>query len=571
MPKAIVYWLLFHGLFMTNTVHSNAAIHYDADGYRFDIKIMGRQSAGMGFLKTLCQHGNLQEIVGWCNTVQASQDFVQDVKKYARADVNSKVIGAGNVQYLSEIGTLYTPGPDLSPLAWQRASVGTASWSLCGVTHTTCSASVMDSVVSYLITPLESWDALVCTSQAAKEVVTRLLDEQESYLAQRLGAKTFTRPQLPIIPLGVDCASLCFTPQQRQLARTQLAIPEGDMVVLYAGRLSFHAKAHPLPMYTALQALTHKHQVHIVHFGVFASTALEKGFKEGAQALCPNVTCHWLDGSVSVNHALAWQSADVFCSLADNIQETFGLTPIEAMAAGLPVVVSDWNGYKDTVRHEVDGFRVTTSMPVGGSGMGLAQRHHFGIDNFDYYIGHVSQFVGVDIHQCTSAFDALFSSHELRQKMGKSGQLRAHEVYDWPVVVAQYQRLWQQLGELRKASTDSGNLKIVPPSRPCPFSLYQSYPSITISLETSVQINTPVSSEELNERRNLAMISFAKAVLPNEADCQLVLDKLKSIQDSIQVHQLAVIVGCSDLQKQTSLIFILAWLHKQGWIFLKSP
>ena len=556
---------------MTNTAHSNAAIHYDADGYRFDKKIMGRQSAGMGFLKTLCQHSNLQEIVGWCKTVQASQDFAQDVEKYADADVSCKVIGPRNVQYLSDIGTLYTPGPDLSPLAWLRASVGSASWSICGVTHTTCSTSVMESVVSYLSTPLQPWDALVCTSQAAKEVVTRLLDEQESYLAQRLGAKTFTRPQLPVIPLGVDCASLRFTPQQRQKARTQLTIPEGDMVVLYAGRLSFHAKAHPLPMYTALQSLTNKHRVHIVHFGVFANASLEKMFKDDAQALCPNVTCHWLDGSVSVNHALAWHSADVFCSLADNIQETFGLTPIEAMAAGLPVVVSDWNGYKDTVRHEVDGFRVTTSMPVGGSGLGLAQRHHFGIDNFDYYIGHASQFVGVDIPQCTSAFDALFSSHELRQKMGKSGQLRAHEVYDWPVVVAQYQRLWQQLGELRKASADSANLKIVPPSRPCPFSLYQSYPSITISLETSVQINTPVSSEELNERRNLAMISFAKAVLPNEADCQLVLDKLKSIQDSIQVHQLAVIVGCSDLQKQTDLIFILAWLHKQGWIFLKSP
>ena len=81
---------------------------------------------------------------------------------------------------------------------------------------------------------------------------------------------------------------------------------------------------------------------------------------------------------------------------------------------------------------------------------------------------------------------------------------------------------------------------------------------------------SPVSSEELNERRNLAMISIAKAVLPNEADCQLVLDKLKNIQGSIQVHQLAVIVGCSDLQKQTDLILILAWLHKQGWIFLKS-
>ena len=28
------------------------------------------------------------------------------------------------------------------------------------------------------------------------------------------------------------------------------------------------------------------------------------------------------------------------------------------MAAGLPVVVSDWDGYRDTVRDGVDGFRI---------------------------------------------------------------------------------------------------------------------------------------------------------------------------------------------------------------------
>lgn len=179
---------------MTSTEHANAAIHYDADGYRFDKKIMGRQSAGMGFLKTLCQHGQLQEMVGWCNNAQAAQDFAQDVELYAHADVGSKVIGAANVEQLSDIGTLYTPSPDLSPLAWQRARVGSASWSLCGVTHTTCSTSVMDSIVSYLSSPVQPWDALVCTSQAAKAVVTKLLDEQERYLAQSLGAQTFTRP-----------------------------------------------------------------------------------------------------------------------------------------------------------------------------------------------------------------------------------------------------------------------------------------------------------------------------------------------------------------------------------------
>ena len=340
------------------------------------------------------------------------------------------------------------------------------------------------------------------------------------------------------------------------------------MVVLYVGRLSFYAKAQPLPIYAALQASTDKHQVHIIHFGVFSNTGLEKGFKGSAQALCPNVTCHWLDGSVDVNHALAWHSVDVFCFLADNIQETFGLTPTEVMSAGLPVVVSDWNGYKDTVRHKVDGFKAVTCMPTAGSGLGLAQRHLFDIDNFDYYIGHTSQFVGVDIPQCTSAFNALFSSHKLRQKMGQSGQLRAQAVYDWPVVVAQYQQLWHQLGELRKARTEHSELDIEPPSRLCPFNLYQSYSSTIIGLETYVQINAPVSAVELNERRNLAMISFAAVVLPSEANCQLILDKLEGIQGAITVSQLAVLVNGNTIQQQNNLILILTWLHKQSWVSL---
>ena len=73
----------------------------------------------------------------------------------------------------------------------------------------------------------------------------------------------------------------------------------------------------------------------------------------------------------------------MFCSLSDNIQETFGIVPIEAMAAGLPVVVSDWDGYKDTVRHGVDGFRISTCMPQAGLATDLALRHALEVDTYD--------------------------------------------------------------------------------------------------------------------------------------------------------------------------------------------
>ncbi len=56
-------------------------------------------------------------------------------------------------------------------------------------------------------------------------------------------------------------------------------------------------------------------------------------------------------------HLLA--AADLFVSPCDNLQETFGISVVEAMAAGLPAIVSDFDGYKDTVTPEV-GIRVTT-------------------------------------------------------------------------------------------------------------------------------------------------------------------------------------------------------------------
>ena len=45
------------------------------------------------------------------------------------------------------------------------------------------------------------------------------------------------------------------------------------------------------------------------------------------------------------------------------------------MAAGLPVVVTDWNGYKDTVRDKKDGYRIKTISMTSPGGHDLAYNH----------------------------------------------------------------------------------------------------------------------------------------------------------------------------------------------------
>lgn len=536
------------------------AIHYETDGYRFDNKIMGRQSAGMGFLQALSQSSTVDEFAGWCSSAQSAEAFVADVKQYqANEQVQATVLAKHDTEALGSVSTLYTPGPELSRLAWMRNGIHHRDWSLCGITHTTCSENVIQSIGEMVVAPVHDSDALICTSNVAKQVVESILDNKEAFLSRSIGAKHFVRPLLPVIPLGVDVDAFKDRENNRPQARQRLGIADSDLVVLFAGRLSFHAKANPIPMYLALQQLASQYRIHLVHFGVFANQGLENAFKAAANELCPDIKCHWLDGTDDANKALAWGCADVFCSLVDNIQETFGLTPVEAMAAGLPQVISDWDGYKDTVRHGVDGFRVSTVMPNVDVGADLGYRYHMGIDNFDYYIGHVSQFVGIDVGECVQAFEALFKDPELRFKMGQAGLQRAKEVYDWKVVINDYKSLWYEQARRRETTAS----RPVYPSliMQSPYDLYRSFPSKQLSVDSEVILLEPVSKQQLLDRRKLFMVQFSHQVLPDEALCLAILSQLQSTNTQT----------VWDLSAYNESLFddvskAVAWMTKQGWL-----
>ena len=70
--------------------------------------------------------------------------------------------------------------------------------------------------------------------------------------------------------------------------------------------------------------------------------------------------------------------------------------PIEAMAAGLPVVVSDWDGYRFTVRDGIEGFLVPTlGGPPSPVGETIVTRHAARIDTYQAYVGSIAQHTAV--------------------------------------------------------------------------------------------------------------------------------------------------------------------------------
>ncbi len=262
----------------------------------------------------------------------------------------------------------------------------------------------------------------------------------------------------------------------------------------------------------------------------------------------------------------AWAAADVFCSLSDNIQETFGITPIEAMAAGLPVIVSDWDGYKDTVRDGVDGFRVPTLLPQPGLGGDIAARYALELDSYDHYCGNACMLAAVDVGATAAAFAQLFNSPELRAKMGVEGRTRAQSVYDWAAIIPQYEALWEELSQIRRK--EGGNLPALPhpwPARMDPFHAFATYPTTTLTEATRLTLSPSQTSasvlQKVSEMRQLAMVDYTPINFAEDGNLQAICAALDRGCDTV-----GSVVADIEEARRPFAIRTLSWLIKLGLI-----
>lgn len=544
---------------------NQAAIFFLADGYvTSSPKLMGRQAAGESFLRAAARSG-ASRLVCHAPTQHAAKQFAGELARHGFTG-QAGWIPTDTPDNLATEGCLYLPGPNIGEFAWRRAPYGDRSYSLCGVTHTTASHTAMTAITDLLVTPVRGWDALICTSTSVRDTARFLLERQAEYLRERLGASRFELPQLPIIPLGVHCEDYDFAEDEKSKARQALGIGADEVVFLFVGRLSFHAKAHPQQMYTALERAAKGRHVRLIECGWFANEHIESAFKEGADALCPSIATLRLDGRQPAIRRQAWAAADIFISLSDNIQETFGLTPIEAMAAGLPVIVTDWDGYKDTVRDSIDGFRIPTLMPPAPLGEDLARRHDNGQDTYDMYCGYASQFTAVDPIALETACDRLIGDSALRKQMGESGKARARQQYDWAHIYQRYINLWDELAERRRADPDlhpAPRTKIRP-DRADPFAAFATYPTTLLSDTHKVILAPNASAAMLSSRSKLGINSFAHAVHLPENDCFAIFKFLQE-KPHTTVQEIASLFPA---KRRKTIARGLVWLAKMEAIHI---
>lgn len=343
-------------------------------------------------------------------------------------------------------------GRFLNALAAERQKWKRYHAPACGFIHSINSPRITLALLQQCFVGLSEADVLLCSSRAGMKTIDVYVDEINRLLPKELHYPV----RRVLVPLGVN------TPVALQGARAslheRLNIEQQVCIALYFGRISQASKCDLGPLLVALSQLLKRGKKLCV---IIAGDDTQTRESSRVQSLASELGCQeniriWGNPSAEEKHLL-YSGADFFLSPSDNMQETFGLAVAEAMAYGLPAVVSDWDGYRDLVQDGETGFLVPSLLPPYVEELRLCDcvTSMFEEDS-------LAQSTTVDVAVLSERMERLAVDPNLRVQLGQAAKRFIESHCAWRVVIRRYEELWEESLSMANAknlrSSKSGHL-----------------------------------------------------------------------------------------------------------------
>ena len=426
--------------------------------------LVGRTVANSQFLKALLEHSSFEELALF---IGETADLAAIEKLTEGWDIAEERVAAYSVWQLPEllargrIDVLHHAShvERLVDLVAVRDRYAARPVPITGQIHSLSYPRLHQDLARQLLVPPSRGDALFCSSTAGRLVV----EKSFAALAREAKAAGFTGApptwELPVVPLGVEADMLARG--DRNKARKALELPDDAVLLTCLARFTEADKLDLFPLMRVLQRLVQEPvknagPVYLLLAGARQGTKTPEMLELWAKHLGVGDRLKLRVDFPEAEKRDLLAASDLFVSPVDNVQETFGQSVVEAMAAGLPVVVSDFDGYKDTVDDTV-GVRVPTRLRADWS-----ELSELGPLLYERPLHLVlGQSVEVDLTALERALRFLVANPGQRQELGDAARARARTRYDWKVVIGQFEAQWRELSaRAAKPSGKSHPLKL---------------------------------------------------------------------------------------------------------------
>jgi glycosyltransferase involved in cell wall biosynthesis len=421
--------------------------------------------------------------------------WVSSAMQKQRESLNDKInfyseFGAIENNVFKQIDILHNLSYEVVPLYYYRNRLPQKRVPITNTIHCASYHNVIDTLLlPKFMYDTKPYDSIICTSESLKKVFENYWDMIKERLSWKYQAVINAELRLDVIPLGVDNSA--FYPMDKGFCRNKYQIGHNDFVLLWMGRISAYDKADLFPLLHIVKNLKEKNSKNIIL--VIAGKDNETSpYLPCLMSLCKELgvidsVCTILNFD-SKERNMIYNLADVFVSPIDSIQETFGLTPIEAMCAGVPQIVSDWNGYKDTVINGITGFRIPTYRhPCSDD---IIESFMFPSDaeyrsRIQHYM--MSQTTIVDNNYFEQAIQRFVDCPSLIDKMSENS-IKHSKNFSWNTILGNYNELWEELSDI--ANTEAAlqktcfcNLHTLNYDE-----LFSSYPTLMLSGDILIEI-----------------------------------------------------------------------------------
>lgn len=328
-------------------------------------------------------------------------------------------------------------------LAAARNAYSRKIFPVTAVTHSLSYARYGQDFLRHISPCTTARDAVVATSRTAVGVVRAYYRFLRDGYA--LAEGSFPEPSVAHIPLGVDLDEFS-PPDETKRAALRSAFGFGqETVFLVLARLCHSSKMDFLPILRAFhRASQGGFQLGNVRLVLAGWTDEEDWGLQTLVDLAGNIGLA-LSVVARPSDAQKWDlyaASDVFLSPADNLQETFGLTLLEAQAMGLPVVASDFDGYRDLVVPEETGVLVPTVGPAMTDAIDIMAPLSF--DNHIHLA--LAQRMAVDVPTLAATLVRFSEERSMRAAMGEAARKNASR-YSWREIARRHVELWERLWE----------------------------------------------------------------------------------------------------------------------------
>lgn len=505
-------------------------------------KLNGRGMANIGFLSALLKYKKEHEltiIVSADWEKQVLQEHIPELKLHHCPLVSLSELK--NYLQQKPLHALHYPSPDLYR-AFEIKKLNPIPLAITGVTHSLGNSPFLEWLYLTLLAKPNSKDALVCTSSAAVEVLRKM----QNGIQESCGLASIATPK---IPLAIDCSH--FETATTNNLETEFAADE--FLLLYVGRLSLSSKCDLKPLLLVFRELIKRSPKKIRL--VVAGACDEEGYLNDLMAYSE---------SLGIAQQVSFQKnpseefkknllkrAQIFVAPNDNPQETFGLSILEALASGLPVIAADWNGYKDLIQNEKEGFLIPTLIPPQIDFMAETAALQIDAMNHLYF----SQSTATDLEIFIDKILLLLNNENLRLQMSEAAKQKSR-IYDWKQIIPQYLNLWKRLSE----KSEQNELTPLSVSTTSTSKLY------TLNYH---EIFSHYATEILNEKHQFQLSDLGKEALEGSIPLENSpsLDQFLPVQDVLQILQMGLKgFRLADLVSIANAEFILLWLYKYGFL-----